>query len=222
MTAVSLSPATGRFNRRSDKESVQVGLMNDGTKRYFDHNHEITVVKIFSGDCYVSDQPGEMLVTILGCCVAACIRDPIIGVGGMNHFLLPGTLEDGGDADDGKALRYGVYAMEQLINEILKRGGNKSRLEIKLFGGGNVTNNSAAIGSKNALFVQEFFRKEGLAVATEDLGGDLPRRIHYYSDTGKVMMRKLKRREDMVVVEEEQQFDSLLRKTPLEGSIDLF
>lgn len=210
------------FIRRSDKESVQVGLMNDGTKRYFDHNHEITVVKIFSGDCYVTDEPGEMLVTILGSCVSACIRDPIAGVGGMNHFLLPGTLDEERDVDDDKAMRYGVYAMEQLINEILKLGGNKLRLETKLFGGGNVINNSAAIGSKNAAFVREFFQKEGLPVVTEDLGGNLPRRIHYYPDTGKVMMRKLKRREDMVVVEEEQQFDSKLRKKTLEGSIDLF
>lgn len=211
-----------KLNRRSDTESVQVGLQHDGVKRYYDHNHELTVVKIFSGDCYVSDGPGEMLVTILGSCVAACIRDPKIGIGGMNHFLLPGTLDDERDAGDEGALRYGVYAMEQLINEILKKGGNKLRLETKLFGGGNVINNSAAIGSKNATFVREFFKREGLPVLTEDLGGDLPRRIHYYPETGKVMMRKLKRKQDMSVVEEERQFERKLHNKPMEGSIDLF
>lgn len=209
-------------NRRSEREAVQVGSLNDGVKRYFDQNHDVTVVKIFSGDCYVNEGPGEMLVTILGSCVAACIRDPKIGIGGMNHFLLPGTLDDEKSTEDPGALRYGVYAMEQLINEILKKGGNKLRLEVKLFGGGNVINNSAAIGSKNAAFVREFFKREGLAVATEDLGGDYPRRIHYYPDSGKVMMRKLRRREDMAVVEEERSFERSLSQKPVEGSIDLF
>ena len=127
-----------------------------GSKRFYDAKENITVVKIFAGDWYVSRSYDEMIATILGSCVAACIRDPYIGVGGMNHFLLPSNDEMDNTHSD--AARYGLFAMESLINGILKAGGRKDRLEIKVFGGGNVTNNSAKIGSKNAKFIREFLR----------------------------------------------------------------
>jgi len=177
-------------------------------------------VKIFSGDWYVSTVPGEMLATILGSCVSACIRDPIARVGGMNHFLLPG--DENMVTKTGDAARYGVFAMENLINGILKVGGHKKRLEIKVFGGGNVINNSARIGSKNAAFIREFLEKEGLHIHSEDLEGDLPRRIHYFPETGKVMMRKLHRKDDMRVVEEEKIYQRKITALPVEGDIDLF
>lgn len=177
------------------------------------------VVKIFSGDWHVSTEPGEMLTTILGSCVAACIRDPYVGVGGMNHFLLPGDINVTQTSD---AARYGVFAMESLINGILKAGGNKKRLEAKVFGGGNVINNSARIGSKNAAFIREFLKREGIPIVSEDLEGDLPRRVHYYPDTGKVMMRRLHRKDDLRVVEEENQYRKTIAAKPVEGDIDLF
>lgn len=177
------------------------------------------IVKIFSGDWYVSTTSDEMLVTILGSCVAACIRDPIIGVGGMNHFLLPG---DGLVGQTSDAARYGVFAMESLINGILKAGGRKDRLEVKVFGGGNVTNNSARIGSKNAAFIRDFLKREGLRTTSEDLEGELPRRVHYYPDTGKVMMRRLHRKEDSKVIEAETRYRNSIAIKPIEGDIDLF
>jgi chemotaxis protein CheD len=179
------------------------------------------VVKLYSGDCYVSRKPMEMLVTILGSCVAACIRDPLAGVGGMNHFLLPET-SNSIDPNSSDAARYGAYAMEQLINQIMKAGGARNRLEVKVFGGGNVTSSTAMIGDKNVAFVRRFLKDEGLKIASEDLGGNLPRRIHYYPDTGRVMMRKLQRKEDMVIVERERNYASSLKKQTLEGEIDLF
>ena len=191
-----------------------------GVKRDFDAESGLYIVKIFSGDWYVSTQPNEMLSTILGSCVAACIRDPIARVGGMNHFLLPGSETMVSQASD--AARYGVFAMESLINGILKAGGQKNRLEVKVFGGGNVINNSARIGSKNAAFVRKFLNEEGFTVASEDLEGDLPRRIHYFPDTGKVMMRRLKRKEDLVVVEEEARYSRTISTKPVEGDVDLF
>lgn len=187
-------------------------------KRYYDARDDIHVVKLFSGDWYVS-RDNEMLVTILGSCVAACIRDPIAGVGGINHFLLPGDEAITSMSD---AARYGVYAMEKLINDILKAGGRKDRLEIKVFGGGNVINNSARIGSKNAAFIREFLRREGFRIASEDLEGDFPRRVHYFPMTGKVMIRKLRRREDMSVVEAEAQYKRTILEKPVEGNIELF
>ncbi len=191
-----------------------------GVKRDFDEESGLYVVKIFSGDWYVSTQPNEMLTTILGSCVAACIRDPIARAGGMNHFLLPGNESMVTAASD--AARYGVFAMESLINGILKAGGKKERMEVKVFGGGNVINNSARIGSKNAAFIRKFLAEEKLRVLSEDLEGDLPRRIHYFPDTGKVMMRRLKRKEDMAVVEEEARYSRTIATAPVEGDVDLF
>ncbi len=112
--------------------------------------------------------------------------------------------------------------MESLINGILKAGGQKSRFEVKVFGGGNVINNSARIGSKNAKFIREFLQKEGFRITSEDLEGDHPRRLHYYPDTGKVMMRLLKRKEDMVVVEEEAKYKNRIITKPIESDIELF
>ena len=191
-----------------------------GGKGETDAQTGLHVVKIFSGDWYVSTHPNEMLVTILGSCVSACIRDPKAGVGGMNHFLLPGN--DMMVAPHSEAARYGLFAMESLLNEIFKAGGRKERLEIKVFGGGNVINNSARIGSKNAAFIRQFLKVEGYRIASEDLEGDFPRRIHYLPDTGKVMLRKLRRKEDMVVVQEEAKFTRTITSKPVEGDIDLF
>ena len=176
-------------------------------------------VKLISGDCYVSEK-GEILDTILGSCIAACIRDPILRVGGMNHFLLPGSETMVTKLSD--AARYGVFAMEQLINGLLKIGAQKERLEVKVFGGGNVINNSARIGSKNAEFVRHFLEDEGLKIISEDLEGDVPRRVHYYTDTGKVLLKKLSRKEDMGVLEEEKRYSNKLITRPIEGAIDLF
>ena len=176
-------------------------------------------VKLISGDCYVSEK-GEILDTILGSCIAACIRDPILRVGGMNHFLLPGSETMVTKLSD--AARYGVFAMEQLINGLLKIGARKERLEVKVFGGGNVINNSARIGSKNAEFVRHFLEDEGLKIISEDLEGDVPRRVHYYTDTGKVLLKKLSRKEDMGVLEEEKRYSNKLITRPIEGAIDLF
>jgi len=206
-------PGIKRNERRSD-DKLQY------SKQFFDANENINVIKIISGEWHVSNSPGEMLATILGSCVAACIRDPIAKVGGMNHFLLPG--DENTENKVSEAARYGVFAMEQLINGILKLGGRKERFEVKVFGGGNVINNSAKIGSKNAAFIREFLRKEGLQIVSEDLEGDFPRRVNYYPTTGKVMMRRLRRKEDMAVVEEEKIYKSRVSVKPVEGGIELF
>ncbi len=208
------------FTRRTDTELCQVGTMDDGFSRYYDHNMEMTVVKIFSGDCYVTNQEGEVLITVLGSCVAACIRDPITKIGGMNHFLLPGDYISGGYLQD--SALFGAYAMEQLINGLIKLGADKNRLEVKLFGGGNVINNSTLMGDKNAEFAKDFIENENLIISSQDLGGSYPRRIHYYPDSGKVMMRVLRRKEDMQVTEKEKQYLSRLRSNPLDGEAELF
>lgn len=205
--------------RRTQSE-MPVADYFHGKKRVHDDREDADVIKIFSGDWYVSTKKNEILATILGSCVSACIRDPVAHVGGMNHFLLPG--DDGIDSKTSDSARYGVFAMESLINGILKSGGQRHRLEVKVFGGGNVINNSARIGSKNAQFIREFLQKEGFRIASEDLEGEHPRRLHYYPDTGKVMMRLLRRKEDMIVVEEEARYSKRIGTKLKGGDVELF
>lgn len=181
----------------------------------------LKVTSLCTGDYYVTDKPQEMIVTILGSCVAACIHDPIARVGGMNHFLLPDTGE-AALKNANESTRYGVFAMEQLINGLLKLGAQKHRLEVKVFGGANVINNSSMIGTKNVAFVRDFLRREGLKITSSDLGEDYPRRLRFYPDTGKAMLLKLQRKEDRVVVDEEKRFADTLRAKPMEGGIELF
>jgi len=154
-------------------------------------------VQLTLGDTYVTSSPEEVLTTILGSCIAACIRDPLAGVGGMNHFLLP----DGNSGDRG-ALCYGVNAMELLINDILKHGGDRRRLEAKLFGGGNVVAALTDVGSRNYAFARQFLNDEGIAIVGGDVGGDMARRIQYMPAIGRARQALVKGAEQRLVEEE--------------------
>lgn len=209
--------------RHTDKEQYQVGDYYDKLNRYYDNVSEHTVVKLFTGDCYVTGDPREMLVTILGSCVAVCARDPVAKVGGMNHILLPGTGKIDLHHTPETATRYGAFAMEELINGILKKGGRKDRLEIKLFGGAQVMETATMIGERNVAFVEEYLHNENLKVISEDVGGNLPRRIHYFPDTGKVKMRRLQRKDDLVIAQEEKKYATrTLPKASQSGDVELF
>jgi chemotaxis protein CheD len=191
-------------------------------KRVFNKAYGVHVIKIFSGEWGISNNSDEMFATILGSCVSACVHDPVTKIGGMNHFLLPRDGDESATIADHAAARYGVYAMEMLINSMLKAGGQKSRFEFKIFGGGNVLNNSTKIGSKNADFIRQFMKDEGFRIVSQDLEGTQPRSIHYYPTTGKVMMRKLQRAEDFAIIEEENKYQNKLQTKPIEGDIELF
>ncbi len=210
--------------RHSDREPNQVGDYYDKKlKRYYDHVSERTVVKLYTGDCYATSDPQELLVTILGSCVAVCARDPIAMIGGMNHILLPGSgTQTVLNKMSTEATRYGAFAMEKLINSILKKGGDKSRLEVKMFGGAQVMASASMIGDRNIEFVTDYLRNEELKIAAKDVGGTLPRRIHYYVDTGKVQVRRLKRKDDLVIVEKENAFTSKETSSKKEANFELF
>jgi chemotaxis protein CheD len=142
-------------------------------------------VHVGQGERFVTCETEVMLSTILGSCVAACIRDPAAGVGGMNHFLLPA----GGSGGDENNSRYGANAMELLINEILKAGGRRERLTAKLFGGARMFDDLRGIGDDNAAFAQKFLSDEGIRVESTSLGGRSARRVHYWPATGKALVR---------------------------------
>lgn len=166
----------------------------------FDRSHVTTV---HQGDCLTSNDPDVTFSTLLGSCVAACIRDVEAGIGGMNHFLL---AEPRGSAGDrfGASARYGAFAMEQLINKVLTRGsGKKSNLEIKVFGGGVISGAMPDIGAKNLDFVHEFLGNEGYLAANEDVGGGYARRVLYKPVSGRAVVRRLDGRFGASIAEEE-------------------
>jgi chemotaxis protein CheD len=210
-----------RTHKAISRPQDDLAVATGGTRRYRDPKFDETAIKIFPGEHYVSDQPDEMLVTILGSCVAACIRDPHLGIGGMNHFMLPEANGAGWDtASD--SMRYGNVAMERLINDILARGGIRQRLEIKVFGGGNVLNGTANIGHRNADFVEDYLAAEKLSIAAHHLRGHLPRRVHYFPLSGKVLLLELPRTEREALVQNENSYKSKIQVEPVAGSVELF
>jgi chemotaxis protein CheD len=208
---------TAREKQRAKDESASP----TGSRKYRDPRFDAVAVKVFPGDHYVTADVDEMLVTILGSCVTACIRDPLAGVGGMNHFMLPESAGAGWDTASA-SMRYGNVAMERLINDILKRGGARERLEIKVFGGGNVMNGTTNIGHRNAEFVEQYLAAEGLPIAAHHLRGNLPRRVHYFPATGKVMLLELQRSEQEEVVRSEDSYKHKIQVEPASGSVELF
>lgn len=190
-------------------------------RRFFDTTHAAWMVKVFPGEFYVTRQPDEILVTVLGSCVSACIRDPVVGIGGMNHFMLA-KGRSGGWGNDPQSARFGNFAMEKLINELIKAGCARDRMEIKVFGGGNVIDASTAVGSDNAQFVLRYLEAEGLRCSAEDLGGAHPRRIHYYPSTGRVVRRLLGTGETYAISREEREYADRLRQRQPAGEIHLF
>lgn len=200
----------------------EIENLTSGARRYRDPRFDAIAVKVFPGDHYVTSSADEMLVTILGSCVTACIRDPLVGVGGMNHFMLPEAMGGGWDAASG-SMRYGNVAMERLINDVLAQGGIRQRLEIKVFGGGNVMKGATSnIGHRNADFVETYLVAENLPIAAHHLRGSLPRRVHYFPSTGRVMLLELQRTEEEAIVRSEGLYKSKIQVEPVAGSAELF
>lgn len=194
--------------------------------RYWDRRMNLPAAKIMPGEFYVS-RAGEMIVTVLGSCVAACIRDKQLGIGGMNHFMLPmenehSTKDWGGD--NSLASRYGNWAMEYLINAILKLGGTRRNLEVKVFGGGNVMQNMSDIGARNIDFVMRYLYEENLDVAAQDVGTIYPRKVLYFPDTGAVKVRKLVEVTNDTLIERERAYGRSLDRSGGEdsGGVELF
>jgi len=190
--------------------------------RFWHDRHSRWGAKIKPGEYYVTRED-EFIDTVLGSCVSACVRDATMKVGGMNHFMLPlakGTTAAYGDRPDSEATRYGNVAMEHLINEILKLGGHKNRLEVKVFGGGRIMNLSNDIGASNVRFVHSFLATEGLQIVAEDVLDSNPRKVVYFPRTGKVLLKKM----DAVrtVADDERRYQRSLEVEPAQGDIELF
>ena len=207
--------------QRSGDLRIEGSTETGAGRRFFDPTSSAWIVKVFPGEFHITKKSDEVLHTVLGSCVSACIRDPLAGIGGMNHFMLP-QHSSGAWGGDLKSTRFGNFAMEKLINELIKAGCSRERMEIKVFGGGNVTDTSNAIGSDNAEFVLQYLEAEGLRCAAKDLGGTLPRRIHYYPATGKVVRRLLGMNERYAIDREENEYKSRISRQQPSGEIQLF
>ena len=157
------------------------------THAYYDTTFSRRAMKVLPGEYYVTTED-LMLVTVLGSCVSACVRDKILGIGGMNHFMLP---EGAGGATD--AGRYGSFAMELLINELIKRGATRSTMEAKVFGGGAVISgmNSINVGERNTAFVMDYLRTERITVVSKDVMDVYARKVCFLPASGKAMVKRL-------------------------------
>jgi chemotaxis protein CheD len=194
-------------------------------KRYWDKGHSSVAAKLLPGEYYVTNSD-ELITTVLGSCVSACIRDKETGVGGMNHFMLPETtqhkLNTGVESVVGNATRYGNYAMEHLINTILENGGKRKNLQVKIFGGGKIISTMGDVGRKNVEFVLEYIDTEALKLMTQDLGDIYPRKVIFFPKTGKVLMKKLKDLHNETIVLRERQYSTSILDKPVVSEIELF
>jgi len=192
--------------------------------RYWDARLGVWAAKIGPGEFYVT-LAGELVVTVLGSCVSACIRDPVRGIGGMNHFMLPGDPSAPAVGPASAQNRYGCHAMESLINVMLRHGGDRSRFEVKLFGGGRILQRMTDVGERNIEFIRKYARAEGLRIVAEDMGGDHPRKVYFAPDSGKVRLKKLRELHNNTIYEREITYArdlETVRSKPADDSIELF
>ncbi|MFT7402398.1 MAG: chemotaxis protein CheD [Hydrogenophaga sp.] len=214
-------PAPSRFGlppgSRVDALKKRTPKPGEATFFYHDHHFKVDTVKVLPGEYYVS-QDDLMIVTVLGSCIAACIWDPKIRVGGINHFMLP---EGGGDTSG----RYGSYAMELLINEMIKLGARRENMQAKVFGGGQVMHSFTTmnVGERNTAFVLDYLQTERIAIISKDVLDIHPRKVCYFPATGKAMVKRLAHSHPETLETQERKANaSVVAKSAAGGSVDLF
>jgi chemotaxis protein CheD len=196
-------------------------LVHGRASKYLDRHFNRQAMKILPGEFYATSQD-EVIVTVLGSCVAACLLDPIAMVGGMNHFMLP-MKQGERDPDVFYAARYGVAAMEFLINNLLHLGAQRDRLVAKAFGGGRVMRGlSSDVGDQNIGFVRQFLRDENIPVWSEDLGGLHPRKVYFFPHTGQVLVKRIESIHNDTVLVRELTYLQEFNRAPMDGDVELF
>lgn len=191
--------------------------------RNWDNKRGTVIARVDPGAFYLSSHD-ELIFTRLGSCVAACIWDPLLGIGGLNHFLLPEReLHDDWHQLTSYSCRYGNLAMEQLINGILSAGGQRQRLKAKIFGGAQMTKSSVLnVGQSNIEFVKEYLKTEGIPVEGEDLGGPWPRKVLFHPNSGKVLLKRLSPARIEQMMSEEKVYLKEIVKKQEDNQVELF
>ena len=193
-------------------------------RRMWHAKHGFFAARILPGEYYVT-RGEEGISTTLGSCISACIRDREKGIGGMNHFMLPttGSQTDVWRASGiGAATRYGNYAMEHLINEIMKNGGRRENLEVKLFGGGRILEKMTDVGLRNIAFAHNYLWAEGLALVAEDLGDVYPRQVIYFPASGRAKVKRLRSLHNNLIADVEMHYVESIADKPVGGEVELF
>ncbi len=194
---------------------------------YWDRQRELVVAKILPGEFYMT-MDHVAIATTLGSCVSACVWDPKTGVGGMNHFMLPLTNKEAHEVDWGQrglasdATRYGNFAMEHLINLILKNGGKKQNLRCKIFGGGRVLKQMSDVGEKNINFVMSYLQAENIAIESSDVGSIYPRKVLFEPFSGRAFVKRLNNLHNDTIVRREKDYRTQIDKAPVDGDVELF
>jgi chemotaxis protein CheD len=192
--------------------------------RYFDRELRVDSVKILPGQYYAAKGEGS-ISTLLGSCVSTCLWDPLLKIGGMNHFMLPGEPSSQSTSPWAVSARFGVYAMEVLINEMIHLGADRRRLVAKVFGGAQVLQgfDKLDVGAMNARFVLEFLREEGIPIAAQDLLGVAPRKLHFFPATGKAQVKRLHLQPGDITLQQEREYlDELSHAGGRGGEVELF
>ena len=205
---------------KKHKRSVAHADEEPNANVYVDSSFNIEAAKITPGEYFVTRRD-MVIVTVLGSCVSACIRDPVTQIGGMNHFMLPAR----GDSPDyplSPSARYGAYAMEVLINQLIKLGAKRENLEAKVFGAGKVLAGAGDVGQRNAHFVREYLKLEKIRLTAEDLGDIYPRKVYFFPHTGRVLVKQLRAISSRTVITSEDAYSRRLESTALGGDVDLF
>ena len=185
---------------------------------FFDNHFQHNAVKVLPGEYFVTNE-NVMLITVLGSCIAACLWDSRVGVGGMNHFMLPE-----GDSSDMSG-RYGSYAMELLINEMMKLGARREFLQAKIFGGGRVISSftNLNVGERNTEFVRDYLRTERIPVVSEDVLDIFPRKVVFFGTSGKAMVKRLAHTQtDAIAAQEVRGNAASVVRATRGGSVDIF
>lgn len=209
--------ASGRVSR-VDQLKAQARKPGEASFFYADHHFQYDAVKVLPGEYFVSSED-LVIMTVLGSCIAACIWDNKMRIGGMNHFMLPD-----GDGADGSG-RYGSYAMELLINEMIKLGARRETMQAKVFGGGAVMAGFTTmnVGERNTKFVLDYLATERIPVVSQDVLDIHPRKVCFFPVTGKVLVKRLAHSHpESLVVEERKGNAALVAKSTAGGSVDLF
>jgi chemotaxis protein CheD len=193
-------------------------------RRTWDADLGVPVAKLLPGDYYVT-RYNEAIFTVLGSCVSACVRERKLGIGGMNHFMLPldrsGGTSAWAESLVSSATRYGNVAMERLINDIMRLGGQRANLEFKVIGGGKVLDMALDVGARNAQFVRDYLKTEGFLITAEDLGDCFARKLYYNPATGKLRVKRLTSTVNRAVFEREREFQPTSAEVE-SGSVELF
>ncbi|GAB2546755.1 chemotaxis protein CheD [Simplicispira sp. 125] len=185
---------------------------------YYDPHFQYNAVKVLPGEYFVSNE-NLVIMTVLGSCIAACLWDSRVRVGGMNHFMLPD-----GDSIDVSG-RYGSYAMELLINEMLKLGARRETMQAKIFGGAQVMHSFTTmnVGERNTQFVVNYLHTERIPVVSEDVLDIYPRKVVFFPVTGKAMVKRLAHSHpEELVAQDKRGNAAVVAKTTSGGSVDLF